>query len=74
MSAFRRHGENTDLLTIISRQAQDKLLKWAVAEGLLELPDIDPYDVLAGDMASALREDSATDPQGRRTGSTTRSG
>lgn len=23
-------------------------VEWAVAEGLLELPEVDPYDVLAG--------------------------
>ena len=25
-------------------------VEWAVAEGLLELPETDPYDVLAGEM------------------------
>lgn len=29
--------------------------EWAVTEGLLELPEIDPYDVLAEQMAAALR-------------------
>lgn len=38
----------------------------AVAEGLLELPHVDPYDVLARQMASALREEYAEDDQGRR--------
>ena len=33
----------------------------AVAEGLLELPDIDLYDVLAEQMAHALREEFQTD-------------
>lgn len=40
--------------------------EWAVREGLLELPDIDPYDVLAGQMSNALREEYQTDEQGRR--------
>jgi hypothetical protein len=38
----------------------------AVAEGLLELPDIDPYDILAEQMAHALREEFQTDEKGRR--------
>ena len=41
-------------------------VEWAVSEGLLELPDIDPLDVLAGEMAHALREEYQTDEQGRR--------
>ncbi len=36
-------------------------VEWAVREGLLELPEIDPYDVLAGQMATALREEMQTD-------------
>lgn len=39
---------------------------WAVREGLVPLPEVDPYDVLAEDMARALREEYATDRQGRR--------
>jgi len=39
---------------------------WAVAEGILELPEIDPYDVLAGQMSQALRDEYGTDSQGRR--------
>ena len=41
-------------------------VEWAVAEGLLELPEVDPYDVLAGQMSQALREEYSTDGQGRR--------
>lgn len=40
--------------------------EWAVAEGLLKLPEVDPYDVLAGEMAQALRAEYATDEKGRR--------
>ena len=43
-----------------------EVVEWAVARGLLKLPDIDPYDVLAGQMASALREEVQTDEKGRR--------
>jgi hypothetical protein len=41
-------------------------IEWAVAKGILELPEVDPYDVLAGQMSSALREEYQTDSQGRR--------
>lgn len=41
-------------------------VEWAVREGLLELPEVDPYDVLAGQMSQALREEYAEDEQGRR--------
>jgi hypothetical protein len=41
-------------------------VEWAVREGILELPEIDPYDVLAGQMATALREEMQTDYKGRR--------
>jgi len=41
-------------------------VEWAVAEGLLQLPDIDPIDILASQMADALREEVRTDSKGRR--------
>jgi hypothetical protein len=41
-------------------------VEWAVAERLLELPDVDPFDVLAGQMSQALRDEMATDFKGRR--------
>jgi hypothetical protein len=41
-------------------------VEWAVKEGRLELPKIDPYDVLAAQMSSALRDEFATDEKGRR--------
>lgn len=41
-------------------------VEWAVAEGLLQLPESDPYDILAGQMADALREEVQTDSRGRR--------
>lgn len=40
--------------------------RWAVLEGIIELPDVDPYDVLASQMASALREETATNEKGQR--------
>ena len=39
---------------------------WAVAEGLLELPDIDPHEVLAEKMAGALRREYRKDEHGRK--------
>jgi hypothetical protein len=40
--------------------------EWAVREGILDLPEIDAYDILARDMARALREEYETDTKGRR--------
>jgi len=40
--------------------------RWAVMEGLLELPDVDRYDILAAQMANALREETAVNDQGQR--------
>jgi hypothetical protein len=39
---------------------------WAVRNGLISLPDVDPYDVLADEMSRALREEYAKDNRGRR--------
>lgn len=39
---------------------------WAVRRGLIDLPEVDPYDMLADDMARALREEYATDRRGQR--------
>jgi hypothetical protein len=41
-------------------------VEWAVSEGLLELPEVDPYDVLASKMAQALRDEYKIDAKGRR--------
>ncbi len=41
-------------------------ITWGYRKGLLELPEIDPFDVLAEEMAKALREEYATDNKGRR--------
>jgi len=41
-------------------------VQWAVERGLVEIPDVDPYAKLAEDMATALREEYATDSKGRR--------
>jgi hypothetical protein len=41
-------------------------VEWAVEEGLIGLSQTDPYDALAGKMASALRAEYRTDGKGRR--------
>jgi len=41
-------------------------VRWAVHEGLLDLPSIDPYEILAGQMATALREETAVNDRGQR--------
>lgn len=40
--------------------------EWGVSRGLINLPTIDPLDVLAGQVSRALREEYGTDPKGRR--------
>jgi hypothetical protein len=39
---------------------------WAVADGFLMLPEVDPIDILAEQMAQAVREEYKTDSHGRR--------
>jgi hypothetical protein len=41
-------------------------MQWAVSSGFIEVPEVDPIAKLAGDLAAALREEYATDAQGRR--------
>ena len=59
---WRQYEEKHDSAPASARE----VVQWAVEEKLLELPETDPYDILAGDMATALREEHATDEQGRR--------
>ena len=40
--------------------------QWAVAAGFLELPEVDHYEVLAEQIAQALRAETKTDAAGRR--------
>jgi len=60
--AWHRYDGDQKHQPTSARQA----VEWAVAEGLLELPQIDPYDALAGEMADALRAEIKTDEKGRR--------
>jgi hypothetical protein len=41
-------------------------MQWAVSSGFSEVPEVDPIAKLAEDLAAALREEYATDAQGRR--------
>lgn len=43
-----------------------EVVAWAVQNGLIGMPTVDPLDVLAGQMARALRSEYDTDNQGRR--------
>jgi len=60
--AWHKYDSRNDHKPTIMRQAAE----WAVEDGLLELPDVDPYDVLAEKMSNAVRSETRTDPQGRR--------
>jgi len=42
------------------------VVDWAVRERGLKLPRVDPRDILASQLARALREEYATDAKGRR--------
>ena len=46
-------------------RARDAVI-WGAQKGMIEVPEPDPFDKLAEDMARALREEYATDSQGRR--------
>ena len=59
---WKRYEDEHDRLPASARE----VVEWAVEESLLNLPEIDPYDVLAGQMATALREEYATDAKGRK--------
>lgn len=47
--AWHKFDNDKDHKPTGTRQA----VEWAVAEGLIELPDVDPYDVLAEQMSQA---------------------
>jgi hypothetical protein len=47
-------------------QTPRAVVEWAMQRGLLAPPKLDPVQVLAGELARALREEYATDGSGRR--------
>ncbi len=59
---WREYEEEHDHAAASAREVVD----WAVRERGLKLPRVDPRDVLASQLARALREEYATDAQGRR--------
>lgn len=61
-SAWRMYERANGRLPATAREAS----VWAVQQGLIDLPELDPYDALADDMSRALREEYATDSKGRR--------
>ena len=61
-NVFRLYEKEHDHLPASAREA----CEWGVEQGLLELPKVDRYDLLASEMARALREEYATDDKGRR--------
>ena len=60
--AWHKYDDDKDHKPTGTREAAE----WAVAEGFIELPAVDPYDVLAEQMSQALRSETATDAKGRR--------
>ncbi|MGV8838800.1 MAG: hypothetical protein ACWA6X_00700 [Bauldia sp.] len=61
-NAWRRYEEAHDRLPASARE----VVEWAVEEKILALPPLDPYDLLADQMSTALREEYGTDEVGRR--------
>ncbi len=59
---WRDYEDQHDHAAASAREVVD----WAVRERGLRLPKVDPRDILAGQLARALREEYATDDQGRR--------
>jgi len=59
---WRIYESRNDRAPATAREA----VEWGVREGLIELPQLDPYDKLAEDMSRALREEYRTDEHGRR--------
>ncbi|MGI8568622.1 MAG: hypothetical protein ACR2KT_05900 [Methylocella sp.] len=57
---YHSYEAEHDHLPTSAREA----VECGVREGLVELPLIDPYDVLAAEMAKALREEYAVDERG----------
>lgn len=60
--AWRAYEEEIGHVPSSAREAS----VWAVKHGHVSLPVVDPYDVLADEMARALREEYSTDRKGRR--------
>jgi hypothetical protein len=62
LQLWRQYHEEFGQLPVAARD----VIKWAVEAKRIPLPEIDPYDALADDLARALREEFDTDTLGRR--------
>lgn len=62
LKAWHRYDSRQDHKPTSMRQAAE----WAVADGLLEKPEVDPIDVLAERMSNIVRSETRTDSLGRR--------
>lgn len=60
--AWHRYESRQGHKPVSMRQA----FEWAVADGLLEVPEVDPYDVGTERMSNAVRAETRTDSLGRR--------
>lgn len=58
---FKRYSAEHDHQPVGTRQ----VVEWAVSIGELELPQVDPVDILSGKMSQALREETVIDSDGR---------
>jgi hypothetical protein len=59
---WREYHDEFGHLPVTSRD----VVKWGVETERIPMPEVDPYDLLADELARALREEYATDAQGRR--------
>lgn len=59
---WHRYDSNREHRPSSAKQA----VAWAVRDGLLEVPEVDPLDILADQLSQALREEYKVDEQGRR--------
>ena len=59
---WKRYENEHDRLPASARE----VVEWAVENKLLNLPEVDPYDILADQMSTALREEYDVDEKGRR--------
>lgn len=59
---WRKYESEHGAVPATAREA----VAWGVSRGMIEMPEVDPLDKLASDMSDALREEYATDSEGRR--------
>ncbi len=62
LRAWRQYERENNHTPSSAREA----VEWAVGNGFVDLPEIDPLDELSEQMSRALREETAVDSKGRR--------